>query len=157
MDGKKESSPPHIQLAMWGALLSFGASLALAYIDTPITRECHVFFGWAFLIFFGYLVTVHFVKVSSELELVPGGRAVVFALVLAFTYWIWPTPWIEHSIGSQKARTVVRVNRLTGTTQVMTQYGWRAASKETKTGQELEACLHRCLEQQDDYKEVNEN
>ncbi len=44
---------------------------------------------------------------------------VLFALlVAAFAYWVWPTPWRDHSVDALGTPLLVRENRLTGHTQM---------------------------------------
>lgn len=42
------------------------------------------------------------------------------AVILAWLVWVWPTPYIYLTYGSRP----VRINRITGSYEVMTPVGW---------------------------------
>lgn len=47
--------------------------------------------------------------------------ALTFAVgLLAWGRFVWPTPWKEYHVGSK----MIRVNRITGETQVLRSFGW---------------------------------
>ena len=45
----------------------------------------------------------------------------IAALIAAVALWVWPTPYREYRYG----QTTARVNRFTGTTELLYPQGWR--------------------------------
>ena len=60
------------------------------------------------------------------------GRSVAYivalAAILAFGYWVWPTPYLYLPAASSPF-LAVRVHRLTGVAEYLTADGWAAAGQ----------------------------
>lgn len=53
-------------------------------------------------------------------------RLVSIGIATAFAYFVWPTPWrYDRLRGVQGNEVLVRVNRFTGTTQLLSPAGWQ--------------------------------
>lgn len=53
-------------------------------------------------------------------------RVLLLGLALGFAYFVWPTPWRYDRIRSaQGYEAPIRVNRFTGTTQLLSPAGWQ--------------------------------
>lgn len=59
------------------------------------------------------------------------GYIVAVALLSAFAFFVWPTPYHYHTTGSGDDVILVKVHRLTGKTMVLTQHGWHEPSPPT--------------------------
>lgn len=55
-----------------------------------------------------------------KLANVPWPKVLLWAAIIAFAFFIWPTPWKEYKSGSAN----VRVNRFTGNVQHLGSDGW---------------------------------
>jgi hypothetical protein len=49
------------------------------------------------------------------------GRIVAAAALLYVALFVWPTPYKEYQIGNR----IIRVNRVTGSQQLLTADGWQ--------------------------------